>query len=203
MAELSDDDTFNLADIYLDPPSNEVIDEDCGKEDCIDMNNLTGGPLRANLVVNLWRIHQDKQIIGESDGEDEHEIVTHNRNRIKKKQKFPPNIRNWSRNELPENNTFQFIWNGAKPPFLNIIWHPISLFELFLNDEIIEHILEQSILYAGQKGDHDFVIGAEDLKLFFTILFTSGYNVLPRRRMYWENSSDLKNNAISEGLSTV
>ncbi|GFU49174.1 hypothetical protein NPIL_261601 [Nephila pilipes] len=78
--------------------------------------------------------------------------------------------------------TFQLTWNRAKPPFLNTHWSPISLFELFLNDEITEYILEQSILYASQKEDCDFVIGAEDLKLFFAILFTSGYNVLPRRR---------------------
>ncbi|GFT52602.1 DDE_Tnp_1_7 domain-containing protein [Nephila pilipes] len=58
----------------------------------------------------------------------------------------------------------------------------------------------QSIVYAAQKGDHDFAIGAEDLKLFFAILFTSGYNVLPRKRMYWENSSDAKDNAILEAI---
>ncbi|GFS38601.1 hypothetical protein NPIL_572601 [Nephila pilipes] len=67
MPELFDDDTFNEADIYLDPPSNEVTDEDSSREDCIDMNNLTGGQLRAKAVVTLWRKHPDKQIIGESD----------------------------------------------------------------------------------------------------------------------------------------
>ncbi|GFT63544.1 hypothetical protein NPIL_666011 [Nephila pilipes] len=51
------------------------------------------------------------------------------------------------------------------------------------SNEDTDEDCEQSILYAGQKGDHDFVIGAEDLKLFFAILFTSGYNVLPRRRI--------------------
>ncbi|GFU20334.1 hypothetical protein NPIL_656261 [Nephila pilipes] len=88
MAELYDDDTVNEADIYLDPPSNEVTDEDCSKEHCIDMNYLTGGPQRVNAVVTLPRQYQDQQIIGESDSEDEHEIVIHNRNRIKK-QRFP------------------------------------------------------------------------------------------------------------------
>ncbi|GFS90196.1 piggyBac transposable element-derived protein 3 [Nephila pilipes] len=98
-----------------------------------------------------------------------------------------------------ENNTFQLTWNEAKPHFLNNIQSPTSLSEMFLNDEVIEHILEQSILYAGQKGDRDFVIGAVDLKIF-AILFASGYNVLPRRRMFCENSNDVKNNAISEAM---
>ncbi|GFU34348.1 hypothetical protein NPIL_261451 [Nephila pilipes] len=75
-------------------------------------------------------------------------------------------IRSWFSNKLLENNIFQLTWNGEKPPFFNIHWSSISVYELFLNDEIIEYILEQSILYAGQKGDHDFVIGAENLKLF-------------------------------------
>ncbi|GFT88074.1 hypothetical protein NPIL_405871 [Nephila pilipes] len=70
MAELSDDDKFHEAAIYLDPPSYEVIEEDC-----IDMNNLTEGQLRANSFVTLWRKHQVKQIICESDSEDEHEII--------------------------------------------------------------------------------------------------------------------------------
>ncbi|GFT45588.1 hypothetical protein NPIL_595001 [Nephila pilipes] len=60
MTELSDDDTFHGADIYLNPPSNEVKDEDSRKEDCIDMNNLTGDQLRANVFVTLRRKHQDK-----------------------------------------------------------------------------------------------------------------------------------------------
>ncbi|GFT06206.1 hypothetical protein NPIL_603711, partial [Nephila pilipes] len=83
MAELCDDDIFNETDFYLDPLSNEATNEDSGKEDCIDMNNLTRCQLRANAVVTLRCKHQDKQIIGESDNEDEHEILTHNRNQIK------------------------------------------------------------------------------------------------------------------------
>ncbi|GFT09862.1 hypothetical protein NPIL_432631 [Nephila pilipes] len=88
MAELSDDDTFIEVDIYLDPPSNKVTDEDSGKEDWIDMNNLIGCQLRANAVVTLRRKHQDKQTIGESYSEDKHEIFTHDRNRIKKSRDF-------------------------------------------------------------------------------------------------------------------
>ena len=181
MAELSDDDSFHEADIYLDPPSNDVTDEDSGKEDSVDINNLTGGQLRAKAIVTLRKKHQEKQIIGQSDSdEDVHDICSNKRNR-RKRAKIPRNNRNWSKRELSENNTLQLTWNGVKPVFLNIRWSPTSLFELFINDEIIEYILERTILYAGQKGNPDFIISTEELKLFFAILLTSGYNVLPRR----------------------
>ena len=88
---------------------------------------------------------------------------------------------NWPKRELSENNTLQLTWNGAKQIFLNIHWSPTFLFDLFINDEIIEHILEQTILYAAQKGNPDFIISTEELKFFFAIILTSGYNVLPRR----------------------
>ncbi|XP_054724350.1 piggyBac transposable element-derived protein 3-like [Uloborus diversus] len=201
MTELSDDDTFHGADIFLDPPSNEVTDEDSGKEDCLEMNNLTGGQLRAKAVVTLRKNNQERKIIGESDSEVED--VRHTPSNCKKrimKKKIPQKNRNWSKSELRKDNYLQLTWNEQKPPFLNVHWSPTSLFELFLNGEIIQLILEQSILYAGQKGDHDFVIDADELKLFFAILLTSGYNVLPRRRMYWENSSDVRNNVISEAM---
>ena len=37
--------------------------------------------------------------------------------------------------------------------------------------------------------------------LFIAILLLSGYNVLPRRKLYWENSSHAKNESISIAMS--
>ena len=106
MAELSDDDSFHEADIYLDPPSNDVTDEDSGKEDSVDINNLTGGQLRAKAIVTLRKKHQEKQIIGQSNhDEDVHGICPNKRNR-RKRAKIPRNNMNWPKRELSENNPF-------------------------------------------------------------------------------------------------
>lgn len=39
-----------------------------------------------------------------------------------------------------------------------------------------------------------------ELKVFLAILLVSGYNVLPRRAMYWNNGDDVRNIAIYEAI---
>ena len=41
----------------------------------------------------------------------------------------------------------------------------------------------------------------EDVRLTLVILMMSGHVPLPRRRMYWEMSDDVRNVAISEAMS--
>ena len=51
------------------------------------------------------------------------------------------------------------------------------------------------------RVNHNFPITAEEFKAFLAILFTSGNAPLPRRRMYWENSADVRNEAISNCMT--
>ena len=54
-------------------------------------------------------------------------------------------------------------------------------------------------LYAHRDRDkHNF---HAEMRLFLAMLLLSGYNVLPRRRMYWENSEDVKNDSMSRAMS--
>ena len=55
--------------------------------------------------------------------------------------------------------------------------------------------------YAAQKGKHSFQVSPGERKLFMAVLFTSGYAPLPRRRVYWENSPDVNNAAISRAMT--
>ena len=57
-------------------------------------------------------------------------------------------------------------------------------------------------LYAHRdKGKHSFNISRSEMHLFIAILLLSGYNVLPRGKMYWENSDDVKNESVSNAMS--
>ena len=57
-------------------------------------------------------------------------------------------------------------------------------------------------LYAHQeRGKHSFNIDQSEMRLFIAILLLSGYNILPRRKLYWENNSDVKNEFISIAMS--
>ena len=59
-----------------------------------------------------------------------------------------------------------------------------------------------SNLYANRdKRKHEFTTSTSETCLFIAMLFLTGYNPLPRRKLYWENSSDVHNAAISNTMS--
>lgn len=76
---------------------------------------------------------------------------------------------------------------------------PPSLFELFYDDELINYITEMTNLYAIQKSKKLDATPSE-ICLVIAILLVSGYVPLVNRRMYWENSEDVHNAAVSSTM---
>ena len=74
---------------------------------------------------------------------------------------------------------------------------PVTLFELFMTDKLIDHICKETNAYAAQKGNHTFKIEPNELKSFLAVLLLSGYIPYPRRSMYWEMSSDSRNTIVA------
>lgn len=68
---------------------------------------------------------------------------------------------------------------------------PRQIFEKFLSDEIITYICDQTIIYARQKNNHSFTIDRQEMQTFIAILYLTGYNRLPRERLYWSLDEDL------------
>lgn len=62
--------------------------------------------------------------------------------------------------------------------------NPVEIFESIFDDSVLELILSQTELFARQKNDHKFTISSDELKMFFGILYLSGYNCLVRERLY-------------------
>ena len=77
----------------------------------------------------------------------------------------------------------------------------VDLFELFFDCEVYELFTSQTIQYAREKGNHTFTTTPDEIKVFIGIILISGYDVVPRRRMYWSYDADIHNNAISSGMS--
>ncbi len=77
----------------------------------------------------------------------------------------------------------------------------IQNFFNFFDDEVVDFICECSVKYAQQHGNHAFQLDRISLKAFLGILLFSGYCDLPRRRMYWDNSPDVHNEAVSNAMS--
>ena len=68
----------------------------------------------------------------------------------------------------------------------------VEIFEYFFDDEIVEHIVNETVRYARQNNDHEFEFSKECLYKFVGILFLSGYHTLPSQKLYWSTEDDLE-----------
>ncbi len=66
---------------------------------------------------------------------------------------------------------------------------------------MITKAVEESNKYAGQKNNHDFCLSIDEFKQFLGIIFYSGYHILPREKMYWENAPDTGTTLVSQTMS--
>jgi hypothetical protein len=92
-------------------------------------------------------------------------------------------------------------WNGKMPKFLQEDWSPLGLFQLLFDNDITQMICDYTMIYAHQKGAHAFNVNPDDINTFIGILLSSGYVVMPRRKMYWEQTEDVKIDGISTAMS--
>ena len=59
-----------------------------------------------------------------------------------------------------------------------------ELFELFFDDDMFQHLTEQTQLYAHYKNEADPGISNSEIRCFVAILILSGYNHLPSKKPY-------------------
>ena len=63
---------------------------------------------------------------------------------------------------------------------------PHQLFKLFFENELLEYFCNQSKIYTPSKNDFSFHVDIDEMRALTIILLVTGYNSLPRTRMYWE-----------------
>jgi len=117
----------------------------------------------------------------------------------KKKKDCPTESRRkWIQKDIPEKSSRSA---ADKPEWYADDKDPVDIFELFLDKDIISLILKETIRYAVSKGQINFVLSGNELKIFLAILFISGYNTVSHRRMYWESAKDAYHPGISNAMS--
>ncbi|KAG5878828.1 hypothetical protein JTB14_014226 [Gonioctena quinquepunctata] len=67
--------------------------------------------------------------------------------------------------------------------------------EIF-DDDVSEHLLQETKKYAYSKNHPGLNITKQDLEVFFAILILSGYNAVPSKRNYWDSQGDLRNEFV-------
>ena len=106
----------------------------------------------------------------------------------------------WVKKDIPRNES-KFQWAGETPAFRATEWSLLGLFELFFDENVLNLMCEHSVTYASQKGNHGFTIAPNEMKTFLGIILLSGYCVLPRKRMYWEQADDVGNASVTCAMS--
>lgn len=82
--------------------------------------------------------------------------------------------------------------------------NPYQLLKLFIDDEIIEFLVDSTMKYAGVNcNDPTFRTDYDEICQFIGILFVSGYSPKPSIRSYWSDSPTLGVPCIKEVMTRV
>lgn len=106
--------------------------------------------------------------------------------------------------------TQKYIWRSRHIPSEMREWEenqgpiypqtPMFYFDCMFGDGVIDLLVKYTNIYATQNNKLGNVTNSE-MKVFVAILLYSGYVVVPRRRMYWEMSSDSEFSIIYNAIS--
>lgn len=201
--ELERNDDFPFPDaITIFPPENcnaDVTDEDSGEENEILLNNLPGSQLRtqAELQYDFSESEDDdlplhqlaKRLRRGSDVIRQNlEVPTTSTQTISQptaETVIPKNKEySWSSRDIQPRSTNWNYMEGA-----TFKQTPLYYFECLFDNSIISMFVKYTNMYATQKNKLGNVTN-EEMQTFFGILLFSGYVIVPRRQMYWENGTD-------------
>lgn len=204
----------NEVQIAILPPTNacgDVTDEDSGDEDLATVNNLPGSQLRAEaeLVATESEVFTDSDVLAgnnffttstdvEAPGADINDSES-----WEKEDSLPLSMLQnalkkdfvWVERDIPEKVTEWPLTYSANTNFT-----PTEIFNNLFDSDIIKLFVSHSNSYASKKNKLGN-ISEEEMRAFFGILLLSGYVSVPRRRMYWEVSSDSRNEMVAGALS--
>ena len=84
-----------------------------------------------------------------------------------------------------------------------MIFFHINCSRFLFDNEVVEYLCNQSKIYASSrnKNNFSFDIDIDEMRAFITILLIIVYNSLTKKRMWWEQESDVLNCAISVLMS--
>lgn len=106
----------------------------------------------------------------------------------------------WKKVDLKSNQTEVFNFNDVDRSLPDL--SPTGYFELFWDDDVFKNIQYFSKLYSCQKDPRSsFDVSINELRVVVAILLISGYNMVPRRRLYWSSEQDVRNDMIANAMS--
>lgn len=181
--------------IFIEPPeTRELSDEDSADEDSGGLlDNLSGKQLqaRAELVMDSGvRVGNFDDLTEEDDIPDDVPLSTFIRQNV-------TNFKWLKQMDLDSNDEILFPQSDSSK-YRNM--SPIELFELFMTDDIIDFLVEESNKYALYKNCPNPCITQSEMRCFLAILIVSGYDRKPSKKSYWDSGDDLRNTAVYKAM---
>ena len=107
-------------------------------------------------------------------------------------------VKNFPKSEIPEKPPRVF------GPNIHGYLHsccrtPAEAFSLLFSEAFLDEIIEQSHIYAKQRGS-DVSITKSEFYCFLGVLLVSGYHPVPYRRLYWSKDDDVHNLLVFENI---
>lgn len=78
---------------------------------------------------------------------------------------------------------------------------PVEVFLKIYNENLLQHIVQETVKYAHQKNRLNFSLSVSMLKRFIGFLLYTGYVSLPQEKMYWSMADDVSCPIVREAMS--
>ncbi|XP_035222357.1 piggyBac transposable element-derived protein 3-like [Stegodyphus dumicola] len=72
---------------------------------------------------------------------------------------------------------------------------------MFFTDDLVNHIVHQSVSYATQNNRHQYTLSSDCFKKFLGFLLLTGYHSLPQEQMYWSEEEDIDIGIVRKCMS--
>ncbi|XP_046408944.1 piggyBac transposable element-derived protein 3-like [Ischnura elegans] len=196
--QILEDDNIDFDEIYIEPPVvTELSDEDSADEDSGGkVDNLSGRQLRANAEVVVRKSGQESGMSQEICEDVQECSVAGPSRKAPKRCKKGEQEAVWDDGDITVHD--RIFPNPDYSMFREA--SPTTIFELFFDEEVIAHLVQESNKYAQFCNCNNPNIIPEELKVFVAILFLSGYNTVPSKRHYWEATQDTRNELVYNSM---
>nr|XP_034824577.1 piggyBac transposable element-derived protein 2-like [Maniola hyperantus]XP_034832956.1 piggyBac transposable element-derived protein 2-like [Maniola hyperantus] len=193
----SDDDEFDLAIIPPDPSA--LTDEEEGADEDM-VSSFIPHDVPGTIEIFTNRTDGGNEYSSSDDSDNEPLASKRRRQDVTRRtiptwHKCPPSYTSTSQRTSEVCDKTNAIREELKG--LN----PVQIFEKLFDEDIVDIIISNSILYSNQNNRHDFQLDSCDLKKFLGVLILSGYHKLPREPMYWSLDEDIRVELIARAIS--
>ena len=191
LALLEEEEEDGDVEVYIEPNDPGLLtDEDSADEDDSGLvDNLSGRQLAANAEA----VFNDGHRTTENDGDVQ--VIGDDKATFLGEYHATEND-NETRNALPTMSykTAKCSLGTSLTPGDSIFpkanymkyrdFSPVQLFELFFDEDLWNLLVNQTMIYATFRGETDFLVTKEEMKVFIGILIVSGIVPVSSRRMF-------------------